>query len=216
MEQRELMVETRGESGSAAARRLRRRGLVPAVLYGRGIAPVALAVNAKSLRELIHAGGQNVVVRLRIESGGDPPTVMLKEIQRDAIGGGVLNVDFQKISLTEKVTAQVPVILVGEAPGVKQGGVLDQVLREVEVESLPTDIPTSLELDISELEVAHSLHVSDLSAPASVAITSEPSDVIVTVSRIAEEAPPVAPAVEVEEGAAPVEAEAEAEPAEET
>jgi len=209
MEQRELAVAMRSESGSSAARRLRRRGLVPGVMYGRGIAPMPLAVDAKRLRELIHAGGYNVVVRLNIEDGGEAPTVMLKEIQRDPIGGGVLNVDFQKISLTEKVTAQVPIVLLGEAPGVKQGGVLDQVLREVEVECLPTAIPVSLELDISDLEVGHSLHVSDLALPADVVITNEPTAVIVTVSRVAEEVPAPAPAVE--EVAAPAEAEAEAE-----
>jgi large subunit ribosomal protein L25 len=211
MEQRELVVAVRSESGSSAARRLRRQGLVPGVMYGRGIAPMPLAVNAKSLRELIHAGGHNVVVRLNIENGSEAPTVMLKEIQRDAVGGGLLNVDFQKISLTEKVTAQVPVVLLGEAPGVKQGGVLDHVLREVEVECLPTAIPVSLEVNVSDLQVGHSLHVSDLAPPPDVVITNEPTDVIVTVSRVAEEVAAPAPAPEVEEEAAPAEAEAEAE-----
>jgi len=213
MEQRELTVAMRSESGSSAARRLRRTGVVPAVMYGRGMAPMALAVDAKSLRELLHAGGHNVIVRLNLEGGGEAPTVMLKEIQRDAIGGGVLNVDFQRISLTEKVTAQVPVVLVGESPGVKLGGVLDHVLREVEVECLPTQIPVNLALDISSLVVGHSLHVSDLAPPAEVVIANEPSDVIVTLSRMVEEvvaAPAAAVAAEGEEGAGEAEAEGEA------
>ena len=217
MEQSELIVEKRTASGTAAARRLRRRGLTPAILYGRGMESLPLAVDSRMLRSLMHAGGHNVLVRLKIQDGeGEPPTVMVKEIQRDAVTGMTLNVDFQRISLTEKVTAEVPVVLVGEAPGVKQGGVLDQILREVEVECLPTDIPAGFELDVSDLQVAHSLHVSDLVAPPGVEITTEPTAVVVAVTRVAEEvvAPPVAEAA-VEEGAAPAEAEEAAEAAEE-
>ena len=209
MEQRELTVQVRTASGSSAARRLRRQGLVPGVVYGRGMEAVPLAVDAKSLRELVHAGGHNVLVRLNIGDGGEAPTVMLREIQRHSLTGGVLNVDFQKVSLTEKITAQVPVKLVGEAPAVRQGGVLDQVLREVEVECLPTDIPAGLELDISGLEIGHSLHVSGLAAPPGVSITNNPTDVVVTVTRGAEEVVAPAPAEEAvaEEGVAEAEAE---------
>lgn len=226
MEQRELTVETRAGSGTSAARRLRRQGLVPAVLYGRGMEPVPLSVNASLLRELVHAGGHNVVVRLNIKDGNaEPPTVMLKEIQRHPLSGIVLNVDFQKISLTEQITAEVPIILVGEAPGVKQGGVLDHVLREVEVECLPTDIPHSIELNVSQLDIGHALHVSDLAAPPGVTITAEPTEVVVAVTRVFEEVAAPAPeeAAEVEEGAEPAEegaepteAEEEGEAAEET
>jgi large subunit ribosomal protein L25 len=220
MEQRELIVEKRSESGTAAARRLRRRGLTPAILYGRGMESLPLAVDSKTLRSLMHAGGHNVLLRLRIQGGeGEPPTVMIKEMQRDAVTGMTLNVDFQRISLTEKVTAQGPVVLFGEAPGVKQGGVLDQILREVEVECLPTDIPPRLELDISQLEIAHSLHVSDLVVPSGVEITTDPAAVVVTMTRVVEEvvAPPVAEAVAEEAAAAPAEGEEapEAEEAEE-
>jgi large subunit ribosomal protein L25 len=217
MEQRELIVEKRAAAGTAAARRLRRQGLTPAVLYGRGVESLSLAVDSRALRDLIHAGGHNVLLRLKIHKGeGESPTVMVKEIQRHVLTGMTLNVDFQRISLTEKVTAEVPVVLVGEAPGVKQGGVLDQILREVEVECLPTDIPARIELDISGLEVAHSLHVSDLAAPSGVEITTEPTAVVVAVTRVAEEvvAPPVAEAV-VEEEAAPAEGEEKPEPAQE-
>jgi len=211
MEQQELAVEARTASGSSAARRLRRRGLVPAVLYGRGMEPVAIAISDKSLRDLLHGGGQNVLVRLRVAAAGEPAMVMLKEIQRHPVTGGVLNVDFHKVSLTEKITAQVSILLSGEAPGVKHGGVVDQVLREVEVECLPTDIPPSMSLDVSELEVGHSLHVSDLTPPEGVVITDDPTGVVVTITRVAEEKPAVA-APEVaaaEEAAAPAEAEAE-------
>jgi len=214
MEQHELMVEMRTASGTSAARRLRRAGMVPAVLYGRGIDSQPLAVSAKSLRDLLHVGGQNVLVRLSV-GDGEPAMAMIKEIQRHSLNGLVLNVDFYKVSLTEKITADVPVILVGEAPGVKLGGVLDQVLRQVEVECLPTDIPQSLELNVSELQIGHTLHVSDLVAPENVIIVADAADVVVTVARAAEEEKPAAPAPEeaVEEGVAPAEAEEEAEPA---
>jgi large subunit ribosomal protein L25 len=218
MEQRELTVETRMTAGTAAARRLRRSGMVPAVLYGRGIDSQPLAVSAKSLRDLLHAGGQNVLVRLNVGDGSEPSTAMIKEIQRHPLNGLVLNVDFHKISLTETVTAQVPVVLVGEAPGLKQGGILDQVLREVEVECLPTDIPQRLTLDISELEIAHSRHVSDLVAPEGVTIATDGADVVVTIARAVEEVVAVAAPEEEaaaeeegEEGVAPTEAEEETE-----
>lgn len=215
MEQHELTVEARAASGTSAARRLRRAGMVPAVLYGRGIDTQPLAVSAKSLRDLLHVGGQNVLVRLTVGDGGEPAMAMIKEIQRHPLNGLVLNVDFYRVSLTERITADVPVILVGEAPGVKLGGVIDQVLRQVEVECLPTDIPQSLELDVSELQLAHTLHVSDLVAPENVTIVTDAADVVVTVARAAEEEKPAAPAPEeaVEEGVAPAEAEEEAEPA---
>jgi large subunit ribosomal protein L25 len=168
-------------------------------------------VDAKAMRELLH-GGHNVVVRLSVEDGGeDSPTVMMREIQRHPLTGALLNVDFQRISLTEKVQAQVSVTLVGEAPGLKQGGVLDHVLREVEVEALPTDLSERIELDVSHLRVGESLHVSDLVAPAGVAILADATDVVVSmfVPRAVEEVAPVA--AEVPEGEeAPAEAEGEA------
>ena len=211
MLQRELSVTKRSQAGSSAAGRLRRQGLVPAVLYGRGVDPIALAVDAKAMRELLH-GGHNVVVRLSVENGGEePPTVMMREIQRHPLTGALLNVDFQRISLTEKVQAQVSVTLVGEAPGLKQGGVLDHVLREVEVEALPTDLSEQIELDVSHLRVGESLHVSDLVAPAGVAILANATDVVVSmfVPRAVEEVAPVA--AEVPEGEeAPAEAAGEA------
>lgn len=211
MGQQELAVEARTASGSSAARRLRRRGLVPAVLYGRGIEPVAIAISDKSLRELLHGGAQNVLVRLRLAGASEPAMAMLKELQRHPITGGVLNVDFHKVSLTEKIAAQVPIVLTGEAPGIKQGGVLDQVLRQVEVECLPTDIPPSISLDVSGLGIGHSLHVSDLVAPEGVVIADDPTSVVATITRVAEEKPavvaPEVAAAEEEAAAAPAEGE---------
>ncbi|HUT74330.1 MAG TPA: 50S ribosomal protein L25 [Armatimonadota bacterium] len=214
MEQRELAVTKREQAGTSAARRLRRQGLAPAVLYGRGRAPVALAVNAKRLLEVLRAGGHNAVVRLEVENGGEePPTVMLREIQVHPLTGQVLNVDFQRISLTEKITAQVPVVVIGEAPGLKQGGVLDHVLREVEVVALPTELPNRIELDISKLEIGHALHVSDLSLPSEVTLVSEASGMVVsmTLPRAVEEVAPAAPTEAPEGEEAPAAGEAPAE-----
>ncbi len=208
MQQRELAVTKRSEAGTSAARHLRRQGLVPATLYGRGSEPVALAVSAKRLRELMHEGGHNLILRLNIEDGaGDVPTVMLREVQVHPLSGAFLNADFQRISLSERITASVPVVLVGEAPGIKRGGLLDQVLHEVEVEALPTELPAHLELNVSELQIGQSLHASDLAAPAGARIVADPSAVIVsmTVPRVVEEAVPAV-------AAAPEEAEAEEKP----
>jgi large subunit ribosomal protein L25 len=151
--------------GKGVARRLREAGNVPAVYYGRGEEPVALSVHGKELEAILHGGaGSNVIVDLKVE--GDAAAdrkALLREIQRHPVRGNILHVDLQHISLSEKITVEVPIVLLGTPIGVKDGGgILEHLLREVEVECLPTDIPDKLTVDVSHLNIGDSVHVSDL------------------------------------------------------
>ncbi|MEK7347716.1 MAG: 50S ribosomal protein L25 [Candidatus Eisenbacteria bacterium] len=169
--------------GKGVARRLRQAGSVPAIYYGRGEVPVALSVPAKELESLLHgASGSNVIVDLKVEgvAAGDRKAI-LREVQRHPVRGNILHVDLQHISLSERITVEVPVVLVGVPTGVKDGGgILEHLLREVEVECLPTDIPAKLTVDVSHLNIGESVHVSDL-AIGNVEVRTEAERTVATV-----------------------------------
>ena len=191
--------------GKGVARKLRQSGSIPAVYYGRGEEPIALTVGLKELEEVIQkAEGSNVIVDLKVDGdGAGDKKALIREIQRDPVGGHILHLDLQHISLTETITVEVPIVLTGTPTGVKDGGgILEHHLREVEVECLPTDIPSRLEIDVSALNIGDSLHVSDLKADR-VTILTEPGRTIAAVvpPTVLEEAKPA------EEGAAAAEPE---------
>jgi large subunit ribosomal protein L25 len=195
-----LQGERRTGVGKGVARKLRQAGRIPAVYYGRGEDPIALAVGLKDLQDVIdRADGSTVIVDLKVDGDGVADRkALIREIQRDPVGGRILHLDLQHISLTERIVVEVPVVLVGIAVGVKEGGgILEHLLREVEVECLPTDIPSKLEVDVSALNIGDSLHVSDLKADR-VEIITEAERAIATVvpPTVLEEAKPA------EEGAA--------------
>ncbi len=160
-----LKSTRRAGVGKGVARRLREAGNVPAIYYGRGEEPVALTLQVKELETLIHgSAGSNVIVDLKVEGAAAADRkAILREIQRHPVRGNILHVDLQHISLSERITVEVPVVLVGVPTGVKDGGgILEHLLREVEVECLPTDIPEKLTVDVSNLNIGESVHVSDL------------------------------------------------------
>lgn len=195
-----LKGERRSGVGKGVARKLRQAGHIPAVYYGRGEEPIPLRVGLKDLQDVIdRAEGSNVIVELKVDGdGAGDRKALIREIQRDPVGGHILHLDLQHISLTEKIVVEVPIVLVGTAVGVKDGGgILEHLLREVEVECLPTDIPSKLEVDVSALNIGDSLHVSDLKADR-VEIITEADRAIATVvpPTVLEEAKPA------EEGAA--------------
>ncbi len=194
-----LTGEQRSGVGKSVARKLRAAGRVPAIYYGRGEQPIALTINAKEVETLIHgASGANVIVDLMVSGAAAADRkALIREIQRDPVVGNILHLDLQHISLTEKITVEVPIELIGIPTGVKDGGgILEHLLREVEVECLPTDIPTQLEADVSMLNIGDSLHVSDLKAER-VTILTEADRAIATVvpPTILEEAAPAEAAV---------------------
>jgi large subunit ribosomal protein L25 len=183
MEQLVLEARSRAPEGKGAARKLRASGMVPGVAYGHGVAAQALLVEERALRDVRRRHhGANVLLDLRVdgESPGDLAAI-IKAIQVDPISEEVLAVDFQWISLQEPVTITVAVLLEGAAPGVAQGGSLEQMLHEVEITCLPLQMPEELRVDISGMEVHTTLHVSDIPAPEGVEILTAGDEPVVTI-----------------------------------
>lgn len=208
MERLELEVNPRGVGGKSVVRKLRAQGAVPAIVYGAGKDSVPLAVDERALGAVLRRG-TNQIIDLK---GGDgfKALVLLKEYQRDPISRRVLHCDFYEVDTKQKVDVEIPVHVTGRPKGVEQqGGVLDVVLREVEVKCLPLSIPDSFEIDVSELEIGDALHVSDLVLPEGVDLITDPAQTLVHVA-----APRVEEAPEEEAEAAAAEGEARAEGAE--
>ena len=166
--------------GKGPARQSRRSGRIPGVLYGHGQPASAVSVDGKEFETALrHHQGGNMIVALRLN--GDERTALIRAVQRDPISHEILHLDFQEVSLTERVRVEVPVHLVGTARGVKdQGGILQHILRSVELECLATAIPSHLDADVSQLEIGDTLHVRDLRAEGA-EFLSELDDVIASV-----------------------------------
>ncbi|NLM51297.1 MAG: 50S ribosomal protein L25/general stress protein Ctc [Firmicutes bacterium] len=182
MERLQIQAQPRALSTKGHLKQLRKAGLVPGIVYGKKEEPIPIAVDAKDINAILNTPtGVNTLVDLSIE-GQEPTTVIMKELTRDIIvSERYLHVDFMRISLTEKLELEIPIVLVGESVGVKEGGVLQQTLREVTLKCLPTNIPEQIELDISELQVGESLTVADLSVPEDMEIVTDLDEVVVTV-----------------------------------
>ncbi len=176
-----LAVERREAAGSRAARRLRRDGNVPGILYGGGEEPVAFQVEARLLRNtLAHAGA---VIELNIAGAGATP-VVVKELVRHPVSGETVHVDMLRVRLDEAISAIVVVVLVGaeDAPGVKEGGVLEQVTRELNIEALPGDIPDAIHHDVSGVQIGDTITLEALTPPPGVTLTDDPETVVATVT----------------------------------
>ncbi len=168
--------------GKSSTKKIRSDGKVPGIFYGRGIKPLPLSVDAKTLTTIIHGeAGTNVILKLDIEGKGEGETAIIKEIQKHPIKDFFFHIDFLKIAMDEKIQAKVPVNLVGESMGVKEGGVLQHGLWEIEVEAFPKDLPDSIEVDVSELEIGDSVRVTDLTVSADVAVLTEPEETVASV-----------------------------------
>ena len=205
MEQVSLKATVRAEKGKQAVKKLRGRGFIPAVVYHRGDEPVSISVADKEISRIIRsAEGENVLINLTIEKekNSKPRPVIIKEVQHDPVKRSILHVDFNEISLTEKIVVEVEVTAVGEPVGVKQdGGLLDHPLRQVKVRCLPTDIPKHIDVDVSALKLNDSIHVKDLKASDKLEILNDPESLLFQVKlheEKIEEAPAVAEAQEVE------------------
>lgn len=160
-----LAAKIRQEKGTHQSRRMRKNGVLPAVLYGSKEESITLSLGERDFQKVIHgAAGGNVVLNLKIDGMAekDNKTAIVKEIQRDPVTQQIVHVDLQAISLKDKLKVNVPVQTVGEAPGIKEGGVLEYVLRELEVECFPTNIPEHVIVDVSKLAINESIHVRDL------------------------------------------------------
>ena len=215
MAETKLKATLRDGGGKGSARKLRAEGLVPGILYGHGMEPVKVALDGRDLYHVLHTGaGSNVLIDLHV--GKDRHLAMPREIQRDHVRGEFIHIDFLAVRRDEKITIDVPVHLVGESHGVKEGGVVEHHLWDLKVECLPTDVPESIEADISALGIGDSLSVAQIKAPSGATILTDPEETIVSVVpppilKLEEEE--AAEAVEGEEGEA-AEGEGEAEAAE--
>jgi large subunit ribosomal protein L25 len=191
MERIQIRAEARPVSTRGRLRRFRGAGLIPGIIYGRGKEAVPVVVDGKDLVNVLALPtGMNTLVDLTVD--GERDTVMIRELVREILyQDRFSHVDFLRISLNEKLEVQVPVHLTGEAEGVREGGILQQAMREVILKCLPTEIPEQVELDISNLAVGQSLTVADLAVGAAMEIVSDPSELVVTVlaPRIVEEEP---------------------------
>lgn len=188
--------ETRG---SANTRRLRKEGLIPGVLYGRGKTPHAFCVPDRELRRVLTgSSGLHAILDVVLEGQTTTHASILKEYQLDAITGRITHIDLQEVRLDQPIHAQVVIELVGESAGTKEGGVLSQVSREINVEALPMEIPERIEVDISEMHIGDTLRLSDVATQEGVTFLDDPEETVlatVTPPTIEEE-----PEEELEEG----------------
>jgi large subunit ribosomal protein L25 len=207
MSEYKLAAENRSEAGKGAARRLRASGRVPAVLYGHGTKPQHLSVDARQFGQALRTdAGVNVLISLEV--GRDQHLALAKEIQRHPVKGNLIHVDFIQVRRGEKVHVQVSVRLVGESPGVREGGIADQDLYQLNVEAEVTAVPEAVEADVSGLGIGEVLRVADLKAPDGAAILDDSEASVVSVVAPTVEAEPEAE--EAEEGEAAEGAEAAA------
>lgn len=202
MELREITIERRQETGKQVAKRLRRQGLIPAVLYG-GAASAPIAVNPKDLLRMTRGqGGGTQLLKLRFADDGETRTAIIRDLQFDPVSEQLLHVDLQEVTMDRAITVTVPVYALGEAVGVKdQSGTLEMILREVQVSCLPGLIPDRIEADVSGLRIGDVLTVASLRPPEGIRILKDPDQAVATVS------PPMAEEVVAPAAAAPTEPE---------
>lgn len=172
-----LEVEERAEKGSRASRRLRREGLIPGVVYGGGDC-TAVRINARELRSALMAS--SAVIDLQV-GGGKAKPVIVKDQQHHPVRDEIVHIDLLEVRLDEKIQTTVPLELEGaeEAPGAKEGGVVEHVTRELNIESLPTSIPERIVADVSHMEAAATMHLSELTPPEGVVFLDDPEETIV-------------------------------------
>jgi large subunit ribosomal protein L25 len=182
-----LNVELRKAEGSRATRRLRRSGLVPGVVYGGGEDCQSFQADERELSRLLHSGAAVFDVAL----GGDAIPVIVKDQQLHPVRGQVLHIDMLRVNLNESIQTTVLVELhnAEESPGVKEGGVLEQVTRELTIEALPGDIPEKIEVDVSGLEAAATMHLNELTAPEGVKFVDDLDETIIATITIPTEEP---------------------------
>lgn len=181
MEQLELAANSRSETGKEAAKHLRAQGFIPAVVYGEGKETILLRVSARDISHLFSTEAKlHAIVKLKLDDGKEK-MVILKEKQIHPLSGKFLHCDFYQIDLNKLIKTKVSIKLTGSAAGVKAGGMMGQVVREVEIESLPTRIPEHIEADVSSLQIGELLYLKDLTQVEGVTILGDPEQVIATI-----------------------------------
>lgn len=163
----DLQAEVRTQSGTGAVKRMRKAGNIPAALYGRKVKPSSIQVHGKTFSKLLEgSASDNILVSLKI--AGEEQLALVQEVQHDYLRGGILHIDFHAVAADEEIHANVPVAIVGEAKGQKQGGMVEAIHHEIEVRCLPKDLPESIQIDVTSLEVGKGIHVGEINFPAGV------------------------------------------------
>jgi large subunit ribosomal protein L25 len=209
----ELKTNVRTTTGNGPARRLRQKGQIPAVLYGPGTESVLLSVNISDIDRILKKGriGQ-VLLNLVIPNNGETSTktVMVKELQHHPVSRNYLHIDFYEVAMDRKIMVNIPVTTTGKAKGVENGGILQIIRRELEVQCFPLDVPESIEIDISDLDIGDSIHLGDIARQSKIEFLDDENFTVVTVvSPKVEEA---AEAAEEAEGEAAIAKEGEERP----
>ena len=196
MQQKLMNVELRSKTGKGISRQLRIADMVPGVVYGKGMDPMAVSIKYRDLQAaMAGGGGQNNLITLVGGGNLDQSMAIIVDLQRDAIKGTYKHVDLHRINMNEKLRVTIPVVLKGTAIGVKEGGLLDLAHHELHVECLPGNIPDKIEIDITDLAIANSIHVSEIKLPEGVKVLDNPKTPVVSVlGRAKEEAPAAAAA----------------------
>jgi len=178
----ELTAETRQRSGTSSVRRMRKEGLVPAVIYGRKTENANIKVNTKAVTTLLKdSASDNVLVNLQID-GAKTQLALIQKVQHDYLKGGILHIDFHAVDLNESIHAVVPLELIGEAEGVKAGGQLDMMLHKIEVHCLPKDLPEKIIIDVTHVGQGTGVHVRDLKLPEGVSVHMDPEVILLSIS----------------------------------
>lgn len=196
MQQKQMNIELRTKTGTGVSRRLRMADMVPGVVYGKGLDPVTISIKVRDLQEAISgAGGQNNLITLIGGGTLDQNIAIVADIQRDPLKRTFKHVDLHRINPNEKLRVTVPVVLTGTAIGVKEGGLIDLAHHELHIECLPGNIPDSITIDVSDLKIAHSIHVSEIPLPEGITILDQAKIPVVSVlGRVKEEEVAAAPA----------------------
>jgi large subunit ribosomal protein L25 len=177
-----IEVQQREGRGSADARRLRRQGLIPGVLYGRGKSPHPFSVHERDLRRaLTGAAGLHAILDVVLDGQKTSHASILKDYQQDVISGRLAHIDLQEVRLDQPIQAQVVIELVGEAAGSIEGGVLSQVTREINVEALPLEVPERIEVDVSPMQMGDTLRLADVTVQEGVTFLDDPEETVIAI-----------------------------------
>jgi large subunit ribosomal protein L25 len=193
-----LEAQIRQELGRSKNKDLREKGFIPAVVYGDGKESLSIKVSCHDLLRLVHQHRiEGVVINLKLKDDKrqKPRACLIKEMQYEPVHGDIIHIDFNEISLTKAIKVSVPVVAKGQPQGVKvEGGSLEHILWELEVECLPANIPKEIEVDVSQLKIGDAIYVKDLKSPPEVKILSDPEAIVLSVTLPMKEEIPVAPA----------------------
>jgi len=205
-----LAVKTRARTGTTAAIAVRRTGGIPGTLFGHGRPPVSVELEAKAFDELLHAGGKNQLLEITLD-GGASDTALIRDVQRDPLTRRVIHADLQRVSATEEISASLPLVTIGVPEGVRQfGGVMDVIVRTIDVLGPANALPESIEADVSALGIHQHLSAADLVLPPKIKLDIDPATVLVSIEPSRTELEAEVPAAAAEGAEVPTVAESEA------